>query len=239
MKNKTEKLASNLYSRQIGLYGIETMKKIMKLNIFIYGMRGLGVEIAKNIILAGPNKVTIFDPKIAKINDLTSNFYITKEDVQTKKRRDEAIINKLSLLNPYVEIKIMKGNNILENIQNSLENKESKYDVVLISEFLSQEEVTKINEICRKNNIGFIYASSLGLFGFCFVDFGNNFIVIDDNGQEPLNYCIKSITKGKKGIVTIDTTAGILKLGNNDKVTFKEINGMTELNNCEPIMLKY
>ena len=71
-----------------------------------------------------------------------------------------------------------------------------------------------------------------------FVDFGNNFIVIDDNGQEPLNYCIKSISKGRKGIVTIDTTAGILKLGNNDKVTFKEINGMTELNNCEPINIK-
>ena len=49
MKNQKEKLVSNLYSRQVGLYGIETMKKIMKLNIFIYGMRGLGLEISKNL----------------------------------------------------------------------------------------------------------------------------------------------------------------------------------------------
>ncbi len=58
------------------------MKKIMKLNIFIYGMRGLGVEITKNIVLAGPNKVIIYDPNISKINDLTSNFYLSEEDVE-------------------------------------------------------------------------------------------------------------------------------------------------------------
>ena len=42
----------------------------------------------------------------------------------------------------------------------------------------------------------------------------------------------------KKGVVTIDTTTGILKLGDNDKVTFDEIEGMTELNKCEPITIK-
>ena len=73
-QNKAEELASDLYSRQVGLYGFDTMKKIMKLNIFIYGMRGLGIEIAKNIILAGPNKVTIFDPNITKMY-LTSSFF--------------------------------------------------------------------------------------------------------------------------------------------------------------------
>jgi ubiquitin-activating enzyme E1 len=132
----------------------------------------------------------------------------------------------------------MEGNNILENIKNITEKKELKYDVVVISEFIQQDEIIKINETCRNNNIGFIYTSELGLFGFCFVDFGNNFMVIDENGEEPLKYCIKSISKGKKGIVTIDTTAGTLKLGNNDKVTFNEIEGMKELNNCEPISIK-
>ena len=49
---------TNLYSRQIGVYGLETMLKLSTLKIFIYGMRGIGVEITKNILLAGPNKVT-------------------------------------------------------------------------------------------------------------------------------------------------------------------------------------
>ena len=238
-ENNVEKLSLNLYSRQVGLYGLETMKKIMNLKIFIYGMRGLGLEIAKNIILAGPYSVNIFDPSIAKINDLTSNFYLTKEDVNNKKRRDKAIIDKLRLLNPFVKVKIIEENNILDNIKNNLKNKELKYDVAVISEYISPKEIIEINEMCRKNGIGFIYTSELGIFGFCFVDFGNEFKVIDQNGKEPLKYYVKSITKAKKGIVTIDTTSGRLRLGNNKKVTFKEIEGMTELNNCEPISIKY
>jgi ubiquitin-activating enzyme E1 len=68
-KNDKENLVSELYSRQVGLYGLETMKKIMKLIILIYGMRDLGIEIAKNIILSGPNRIIIFAPNISKIND--------------------------------------------------------------------------------------------------------------------------------------------------------------------------
>ena len=37
------------------------MKKIIKMNIFIYGMRGVGIEVAKNIVLAGPKSLTIYD----------------------------------------------------------------------------------------------------------------------------------------------------------------------------------
>ena len=72
---------TDLYSRQIGTFGMETMGKLIKLKILIIGLRGLGVEIAKNIILSGPASVTIFDLNIACINDLSSNFYISEEDV--------------------------------------------------------------------------------------------------------------------------------------------------------------
>jgi ubiquitin-activating enzyme E1 len=48
---------TNLYSRQIGTFGIETMGKLIKMNVVIIGLRGNGVEIAKNLILAGPRSV--------------------------------------------------------------------------------------------------------------------------------------------------------------------------------------
>ena len=35
MNNLNEKFDTNLYSRQLGVYGLETMKKIIKLNILI------------------------------------------------------------------------------------------------------------------------------------------------------------------------------------------------------------
>ena len=49
----------NLYCRQISLYGIQTMEKISQLNIFLIGLRGLGIEIAKNLVLSGINSLTL------------------------------------------------------------------------------------------------------------------------------------------------------------------------------------
>ena len=54
MESKEETIDTNLYSRQIGTFGMETMGKLIKMKVLIVGMRGLGVEIAKNLILAGP-----------------------------------------------------------------------------------------------------------------------------------------------------------------------------------------
>ena len=76
-----KKLDENLYSRQIFTYGIDTMDKIINLKILIIGLRGLGIEIAKNIILAGPKEVSISDKNICQINDLGSNFYINEKDI--------------------------------------------------------------------------------------------------------------------------------------------------------------
>jgi ubiquitin-activating enzyme E1 len=34
---------SNLYSRQIGTFGIETMGKLVQMNVLIYGLRGVNI----------------------------------------------------------------------------------------------------------------------------------------------------------------------------------------------------
>ena len=73
MKNKDK---NNLYSRSIITYGPEIQEKIMELKFLIIGLRGLGAEITKNIILAGPEEVFISDKNICKINDLSSNCFI-------------------------------------------------------------------------------------------------------------------------------------------------------------------
>ena len=56
----------------------------------------------------------------------------------------------------------MKGD-IFENIR--------KFNVVVITEMMNREKLELIDEICRENNIAFIYACSLGLSGFIFTDF--------------------------------------------------------------------
>ena len=230
---------NNFYSRQIGTYGLGTMKKIIKMNVFIYGMRGVGIETAKNIVLSGTKSLTIYDPNKSKINDLTSNFFLNELDVKEGKRRDEACISKLSELNPYVKLNVMEGDEIILDIQKKLENQDLKYDVVIITEFLSKKEIIDINEICRKNNIGFILSLEFGIYGFIFVDFGDEFKIYDESGEEAKEYLIDSITKEKEGKVFINTSlSGKINLTSNDLVSFKEVEGMTELNNCSPIKIR-
>lgn len=77
-KEKEIKVDDDLYSRSIFTYGMETMKRISTLKVLIIGVRGLGVETAKNIILSGPAEVDIFDPNKVKISDLGSNFFYLK-----------------------------------------------------------------------------------------------------------------------------------------------------------------
>ena len=107
MENKEDKIDEDFYSRSIFTFGLETMKKLSQLKILIIGLRGLGIETAKNIILSGPEQVDIYDGNLVRINDLGSNFYLSESDV-LKKRRDEASIEKLSKLNPNVKISALK-----------------------------------------------------------------------------------------------------------------------------------
>ena len=234
-----QNLDNNFYSRQIGTYGLGTQTKIMKMNIFIYGMRGVGIETAKNLILAGPKSLTIFDMSPTKINDLTANYFLTEEHVKNNQRRDEACFTNLSELNPYVNISIMEGNDIIQDIKKKLKEPEFKYDLVIISEFLPKKTLIEIDELCRAEKIGFILSLEFGIFGYVFVDFGDSFIIQDETGDEIKEYLIKDITKEKIGKVSINTKlSGNIKLTSNDLISFKEIVGMTELNNCSPMKIK-
>jgi len=228
MAQTEEKVDTNLYSRQIGTFGMETMGKLIKMKILIVGMRGLGVETAKNIILAGPHEVQIYDPEKVKINDLGGNFYLTEADVGNK-NRDEASLSQLSELNPYVHVSVMKGQ-LMENI--------TKFNVIVITEVMKKEELIEIDEICRKNKIAFIYAAILGLSGFVFDDFGPEHSILDDNGEDCKTYIVKLISND--GCVTIDDSLGGGKFapGDGDYVKFREVGGMTQLNDGKPRQIK-
>ena len=127
MKNQEKdlhKIQNHLYSRQIGTYGIETMRKLQSLKFLILGLRGNGIEVAKNIILSGVKKVSIYDTNLVSINDLGSNFYLEEKDIN--QRRDESVLQKLIELNPYTEIEIFnklnKENDLIELLLNEKKN---------------------------------------------------------------------------------------------------------------------
>ena len=48
----------DMQSRQMAVYGRESMQKLAKASILISGLNGLGAEIAKNVILSNPAAVS-------------------------------------------------------------------------------------------------------------------------------------------------------------------------------------
>ena len=60
------------WSRYIGTMGIEAVAKQAEATVFISGLGGLGVEIAKNLVLAGCKEIILHDTKVPSDYDLTS-----------------------------------------------------------------------------------------------------------------------------------------------------------------------
>lgn len=222
-----KEIDTDFYSRQIKTYGIDTMKKLQNIRILIVGMRGLGIEISKNIILSGVNEVKIFDENICQINDLGSNFYISEKDIG--KPRDISCLKKLKELNSYVKIDIFRGN---------IEEKINEFDAIIITEIMNLKSLFSINEKCHIKNVCFIYCLNFGLSGFIFSDFGKCHRITDPFGKEKKIFFIKNIDKN--GIITIDQrNREIFSLKTGDFVKFKEVEGIPELNDGNPRKIQY
>jgi ubiquitin-activating enzyme E1 len=81
----------------------------------------------------------------------------------------------------------------------------------------------EMNDFTHKNGIAFISTSTHGLFGSLFCDFGPSFMVIDQNGENPVTGMISSITPD--GLVTM-MEEGRHGLEDGDVVTFEEVVGL-------------
>ena len=108
MENGGEwEIDEELYSRQLYVLGHEAMKRMALSNILICGLKGLGVEVAKNVILSGVKSVTVYDNEECELEDLSSQFYLAESDVG--KKRADVTCRKLSELNNYVPVLTYSG----------------------------------------------------------------------------------------------------------------------------------
>ena len=67
--------------------GIEAVAKQAEATILLSGLGGLGVEIAKNLVLAGCKELILHDTQVPTEFDLASQFFLSESDIgQTKNR---------------------------------------------------------------------------------------------------------------------------------------------------------
>lgn len=223
LKNADGEIDESLYSRQLYVLGHEAMKRMGQSHVLVAGLRGLGVEIAKNIALAGVKSLTLYDPKPAAIQDLSSQFFLHPEDVG--KPRASVTVPRVSELNPYTPVQEFAGRDLTSDLSQL-----KQFQVVVLTDTPLSDQI-KIADFCHDNGIYVVITDTYGLFGTIFTDFGKNFTVGDPTGENVNNGIIASIDES--GLVTaLDETRHGLEDG--DWVTFTEIEGMTGLNGCEP-----
>ncbi|KAJ1550505.1 hypothetical protein HK096_006584, partial [Nowakowskiella sp. JEL0078] len=208
-------LDEGLYSRQIYTLGVEAMKKMSSSKVLLIGLNGLGVEIAKNVVLAGVKSVTIYDPTPVQISDLGAQFFLRVEDIG--KSRASVSGPRLAELNTYVPVTVFEGE-LTEDFISGFQ--------VVVTTNTSLERQIFINDITHRLGIKFISADIHGLFGFAFNDFGEEFIVHDQTGEEPLT--------GMIAAVELDGTVACLEehrhgLEDGDYVKFTELKGLNSL----------
>lgn len=214
----------DLHSRQLAVYGRETMRRLFSSNVLVSGMQGLGAEIAKNLVLAGVKSVTLHDEGTVELWDLSSNFIFSETDVG--KNRALASVQKLQELNNAVLVSALTTKLTKESL--------SEFQAVVFTD-ISLEKAVEFDDYCHTHEppIAFIKADVRGLFGSVFCDFGPQFTVVDVDGEEPHTGIIASISNDNCALVScVDDER--LEFQDGDLVVFSEIRGMTELNDGKP-----
>jgi len=168
--------------------------------VFLSGAGALGVEIAKNIVLAGCKSFVLHDDKPISKRDLSGQFFLNGEDKQPT--RGGACLNRLQSLNFYVKVTaigtapVPKDPAMYEQEPWNFHQK----DVIVLTES-DYETIVAVNDYCHKKGIKFMACDAHGVYGRIFNDFGDQFEVYDTNGEALQDCLIQDISCDEKGLV--------------------------------------
>jgi molybdopterin/thiamine biosynthesis adenylyltransferase len=188
------------WSRYIGAMGIEAVAKQAASSIFLSGAGALGIEIAKNLVLAGCKTFTLHDNKPVTYRDLSGQFFLNlEEDLLNEKRkkrsRGEACLPRLKQLNYYVKCTLAPVEPLPLDVLTMEQWGLGAYEVIILTE-ATDAEIIAFDEYCRQTSKKLIVADAYGVFTRVFNDFGPAFEVLDKNGEELQDVMIKSIETG-------------------------------------------
>ena len=176
----------NRWSRYICALGIESVRKQSACSVFLSGCTNLGLEIAKNLTLAGLARLTILSDNAdtTKLKRINSLFGENTDPIQ-----------ELQQLNPYVKVDCLNQPLVppltTEYFQNTLKLRD--YQIVILTDTISHETACAIGEFCHANAIFFINTNVIGPFARVFIDFNEKFAVNDPNGEPFKDLYISSI----------------------------------------------
>jgi len=151
-----------LYDRQIRLWGLDAQKRLRAARVLLVHVGGLGAEVAKNLILAGVNSLTLLDPQPVTTADASCQFLAPTEKLGDN--RAEASVERAQRLNPMVKVTALTSD--VTTVTDV-----TRYDVV-IATGCADAELVRLNGLCRASGALFLAGDVYGFYGFMFSDLG-------------------------------------------------------------------
>lgn len=163
-----------LYDRQIRLWGMAAQAKIQNAKILLITIRALANEIAKNLVLAGIDSLTLLDGSSVTEADLGAQFFLADGgDNVIGQNRAEAVSTGLRRLNPRVQIHVDT-----EGVTAKGPSYFAAYEIVIATD-LDPDTFNIINTATRINGKAFYAAGTHGMYGFIFSDLIEHEYVIE------------------------------------------------------------
>lgn len=153
-----------LYDRQIRLWGMKAQEKIRNASVLLITMRALANEIAKNLVLAGINSITVIDPSPVTETDQAAQFLLPTEPSPVGMNRAQASSANLQKLNPRVRVTYDST-----SIASKSPSFFTPFTVVIATD-LDPIALNVINTATRLHGIPFYAASAHGLYAYAFAD---------------------------------------------------------------------
>jgi len=176
--------ALNKFSRQNAALGAATTAQLLRMRVAVWGLRGVGIEVAKNLTLQGAGGITLIDNTPTTIQDIGQNFFLTSEDIGTP--RAIAVAPRLRELNPLCDVQIA------DDVTASLLQNHSA--LVVTDKSVCLKRLMEVNELCRSLRVGFFYVFTGGVCLSLFVDLGAHHVVNDADGERPVQKLVVSVS---------------------------------------------
>jgi len=215
-----------LYSRQLYVMGHAAQRRMMSSSCLLIGLSGVGVEVAKNIILAGISSLTLLDPEKPSSFDLGGNFYLSEENLSCGKSRAEICADKLAELNQYVKVHVasISSLSLSPDLLSLVEGK----SCVVVSVPLPTKVLYALDQKCRSSACCFIYTHAHSVFGSIFCDFGVDFEISDKDGENPHTSQVEHIIPENPPVVKVLEDHGRHGLESGDFVRFDRLKGLND-----------
>ncbi|KAI4886504.1 hypothetical protein NFI96_024875, partial [Prochilodus magdalenae] len=152
------------YDRQIRLWGLDAQKRLRGSRVLLVGLRGLGAEVAKNLILAGVKGLTLLDHEQVTEESRRAQFLIPVD--ANGQNHAQASLERAQFLNPMVEVKADT-----DQVESKSDDFFLQFDAVCLTG-CSRDLMVRVDQLCGPKNIKVFCGDVFGYHGYMFSDLG-------------------------------------------------------------------